>query len=144
MNQLEANSRQEPRKSWWQRNWKWFVPTGCFTLLALVSVFGVIVYFSVSSRIKQAEPFIEGFKSALTNSHVQESLGKPIGLGEITEEDILIEEGTESVDIYFPIKGPKGTGEIHVVGKKENEEWIYSEISIYLEPSKETIDLLEK
>jgi len=134
----------EPRKSWWQRNWKWFVPTGCFGLLVFVAVFVVIAYFSVSSRMKQAEPFIEGFKSALTNSHVQESLGKPIALDTLTEEDIVIEEDAQSADIYFPIKGPNGTGTIHVVGKKENEEWVYSEISISLEPSKETIDLLEK
>lgn len=144
MTQLEANSHQEAHKTWWQRNWKWFVPTGCFSLLVFVAVFVVIAYFSVSSRMKQAEPFIEGFKSALTNSYVKESLGTPIVLEKVTEEDIVIEEGAESVDIYFPIKGPKGTGEIHVVGKKKNEEWIYSEISIYLEPSKETIDLLEK
>ncbi|QHI37907.1 hypothetical protein IMCC3317_32900 [Kordia antarctica] len=144
MNQSEANQLQEPQKSWWQRNWKWFVPTGCFTLLALVSVFVVIVYFSVASAMKQAEPFIDGFKNAMTNSYVIESLGEPIELGEVTEEDIVIGKEAESVDIYFSVKGSKSEGTVHVVGKKLNGEWQYSEMSIYIEATEETIDLLEE
>lgn len=140
----QQNTLIEPKKSWWQRNWKWFVPTGCFTLLVLLGVFVTIVYFSVSSAMKQAEPFIEGYKIAMTNSYIQENLGEPIVLGEVTEEDIVITKEAEYVDIYFPVKGSKGTGTVHVVGKKHNDKWEYSEISVYIDSTEETIDLLEE
>ena len=144
MNQLETNLHHEPKKSWWQRNWKWFVPTGCFTLLALVSIFAVIIYFSVTSAMQQAQPFIDGYTNAITNTYVQETLGEPIELGEMSEEAILIQKDAITTDMYIPVKGSKSNGTIHVIGKKYNDEWEYSEITIFIEATEETINLLKE
>src|SRR2546430_8596132 len=48
---------QPPRRNWWQRNWKWFVPTGCFTLIALVVLFVLCIVFFAFSILKSSDAY---------------------------------------------------------------------------------------
>lgn len=144
MNQLEEHSRQQPRKSWWQRNWKWFVPTGCLTLIALFVVFIVAIFFTVTSMMKESTPYIEAFDKATNNSYVIESLGEPIESGGMLQGNISITNNTGEANILIPLEGPKGTGTLHVIAKKYNGKWSYNKMSISIESTKEVIDLLEE
>ena len=45
-----------PRRNWWERNWKWFVPSGCLTLILLGClfiglIFTVVMGSGVSARL---------------------------------------------------------------------------------------------
>ncbi len=144
MNQLEDHSRQQPRKNWWQRNWKWFVPTGCLTLIALFVVFIVAIFFTVTSMMKESTPYIESYEAATTNSYVIDRLGKPIEQTGMIQGNISITNNDGEADIYIPLKGPKGEGTIHVIANKYNGNWSYEKMSISIESTKEVIDLLEE
>mgnify|MGYP000088402095 CR=1 FL=1 len=134
----------EPRKNWWQRNWKWFVPTGCLTLIAVFIIFIVTMFFTVTAMVKDSAPYVDAFESATTNSYVIEQLGEPIEQSAIIQGQISISDTESDADIRIPLKGPKGKGTLHVIGTKSNGKWTYSKMSISIEPAKEVINLLEE
>ncbi|MBC8755610.1 hypothetical protein H2O64_13110 [Kordia sp. YSTF-M3] len=144
MNQLEAHSRQQPRKNWWQRNWKWFVPTGCLTLIALFVVFIIAIFFTVTSMMKESTPYIESYQTAATNSYVIDRLGEPIEQKGTLQGNISITNNDGEANLTIPIRGPKGKGTIHVIGYKYNGKWSYDKMAIFIDASNETIDLLEE
>lgn len=47
----------EVRKSWWDRNWKWFVPTGCLSLLVLFGLFLTGLFFGITSMLKESDSY---------------------------------------------------------------------------------------
>ena len=134
----------EPRKNWWQRNWKWFVPTGCLTLIAVFIIFIVTMFFTVTAMLKDSAPYVDAFESATTNSYVIEQLGEPIEQSAIIQGQISISDTESDADIRIPLEGPKGKGTLHVIGTKSNGKWTYSKMSISIEPAKEVINLLEE
>lgn len=144
MNQLEEQLYQQPRKNWWQRNWKWFVPTGCLTLIALFAVFIVAIFFTVTSMMKESTPYMESYKTATTNSYVIDRLGEPIEQKGTLQGNISIKNNTGEANLTIPLRGPKGEGTIHVIANKYNGKWSYEKMSISIESTKEVIDLLEE
>jgi hypothetical protein len=40
--------------TWWQRNWKWFVPVGCLGLLAIITGLAVLLVTVVLGMIKSS------------------------------------------------------------------------------------------
>ena len=144
MNQPETNLHHQPKKSWWQRNWKWIVPTGCLSLIALVVIFVVAVFFTVTSMMKESTPYMESYETATTNSYVIENLGEPIEQSGLLQGNISITNNTGEANISIPLEGSKGTGTIYVIASKYNGTWSYTKMSVYLDSTKETIDLLEE
>lgn len=137
MTQLEAH------KTWWQRNRKWFVPTGCLSLIALAVIFIVAIFFTVTTMMKKSTPYIESYEAATTNSYVIDRLGEPIEQNGMLQGNISITNNTGEATISIPLEGPKGTGTIYVSANKYNETWTYSKMSIYIDSTQETINLLE-
>ena len=144
MNQPETNLHHQPKKSWWQRNCKWIVPTGCLSLIALVVIFVVAVFFTVTSMMKESTPYMESYETATTNSYVIENLGEPIEQSGLLQGNISITNNTGEANISIPLEGSKGTGTIYVIANKYNGTWSYTKMSVYLDSTKETIDLLEE
>src|SRR5438132_13091769 len=77
------------RPGWWNRNWKWFVPTGCClgSLLGIVLaivVFGVGIFglvSGISKVLKSSEPYQTAVARAKANEKVVAALGTPIEEG---------------------------------------------------------------
>ena len=46
-----------PPRNWWQRNWKWFVPTGCLTMLVLLGCFITFILFVVMGALKSSDAY---------------------------------------------------------------------------------------
>ena len=143
MSQHQTNSHHEPRKNWWQRNWKWFVPTGCLSLIAMAVLFVVFIFYTVTSVMKQSTPYVDALEKAVNNEFVIESLGEPIEQDGILQGNISIQNNTGEANISIPLEGPKGSGTVYVVGRKYNGKWTYDKMVIYIDASDETIDLLE-
>src|SRR5439155_13821310 len=53
-----------PRPNWWKRNWKWFVPVGCFSIAVLFVAFVAAVVLIVFSAVKSTDVY----KDALTRA----------------------------------------------------------------------------
>src|SRR5260370_14691011 len=69
---------QPPRGNWWQRNWTWFVPTGCLTFIALGVLFVVCIVFFVFSVLKSSDAYKTALARAKTDQPIVAALRTPI------------------------------------------------------------------
>ncbi|GIQ58173.1 hypothetical protein Flavo103_13090 [Flavobacterium collinsii] len=133
----------EVRKSWWDRNWKWFVPTGCLSLLVLFGLFLTGLFFGITSMLKESDSYKAAMNEAQHNTIVLEKLGSPIEDNGIASGSVNSTNSIEHCNLQIPIRGSKSRGTLFVVGTK-NGTWNYDEMSLYVEDTKEKIDLLKK
>jgi hypothetical protein len=141
MNRLASSHYPEPRESWWKRNWKWFVPTGCLSMIILA---GFAIFFFISSFMKNSTPFIEALKTATTNEYVLDALGEPITQEGLVQGELFYENSDGEADLFIPLKGSKTSGTIRVIANKYDGTWEFSRITLSIESTGEVIDLLEK
>jgi hypothetical protein len=133
----------EVKKNWWDRNWKWFVPTGCLSLIVLFGLFIAGIFFGVTSMMEESEAYKNAMNQVRHNEVVIQKLGKPIEMDGLTSGSIQINGNSENCDLEIPIKGPKGTGTLFVIAQKRGT-WEYREMAVYIKATDEKIDLLKK
>lgn len=133
----------EVRKNWWDRNWKWFVPTGCLGLIVLFGLFIAGIFFGVTSMMKDSDAYKESMTIVQHDKSVNNKLGSPIEADGMVSGNISIHNDTGNCDLQIPIKGSKGKGTLFVVAEKRGK-WKYSQMSVYIEATDEEIDLLAK
>jgi hypothetical protein len=127
--------------NWWQRNWKWFVPTGCLTLIALAVTFVVCIVLIVFGALKSTDTYKTAVSRAKANPRVQELIGTPIETGWLVSGSTNVTAGSGSSELTIPIEGPRGKGNIYVVATKSAGQWEYSKMLVKVEGSGEVIDL---
>jgi len=140
---MEDSNELIVRKSWWDRNWKWFVPTGCLSLILLFGLFIAGIFFGVTSMMKDSDVYKETLTEVQHNKIVIEKLGSHIEANGMTSGNISLSNDTGNCDLQIPIKGSKGNGTIFIVAEKRGS-WKYSVKSVYVESTKEEIDLLKQ
>jgi hypothetical protein len=139
---MESSNEFTSRKSWWDRNWKWLIPTGCVSLLILLCLFIAGVFFGVTSIMKDSDVYKEAITKVKQNKEVIAQLGSPLEADEMATGNIQITNDTGNCNLKIPIKGPKGKGTLLVIATK-NGKWNYSKMAVYVEATKEEIDLLK-
>ena len=133
----------EVRKSWWDRNWKWFVPTGCLSLVVLFGLFIAALVFGVTTMLKESDSYKSAMNEAQHNAIALEKLGSPIEDNGVASGSVNSSNSVEHCNLQIPIRGSKSRGTLYVVGTKKGT-WKYDEMSLYVEDTKEKIDLLKK
>jgi Cytochrome oxidase complex assembly protein 1 len=134
---------QAPRRNWWQRNWKWFVPTGCLTLIVFATLFVVCIVFFAFSLLKSSDAYKIAVSRAKSNQRVVATLGLPIREGWIPTGETHVNGPSGEADIAIPISGPKGKATIYAVATKSEGTWNFSKLSVKIDRTGETIDLNE-
>lgn len=129
------------KKSWWDRNWKWFVPTGCLSILALFGLFIAGILFGVTSMMQESDAYKEALSKVQHNKIIIEKLGAPIETDGMTSGSINVSGETGNCDLQIPIKGSKEKGTLFVVATKRGK-WKFEHLSVYIEKTDEEIDLL--
>ncbi|MCP2026184.1 hypothetical protein L1276_001324 [Flavobacterium sp. HSC-32F16] len=137
------NDHYQPQPNWWDRNWKWFVPTGCLSLLVIAGLFIAGLYFGITSIMKDSDAYKESMAAVQNNKLVIEKLGSPIETDGMISGNINTTNNTGECDLQIPLKGSKGKGTLFVVAEKRGK-WKYSELTVYIEKTEEEIDLLQK
>src|SRR5882762_1525269 len=107
---------QPPRGGWWSRNWKWFVPTGCFTFIVLVVIFVVCMVLFVFSVLKSSDVYKTALDRAKNDQRVVAALGTPIRDGMVPSGNTKVSGSSGEADLAIPISGPKGKATINVIG----------------------------
>jgi hypothetical protein len=133
----------QPRRNWWSRNWKWFVPTGCLTMIALGVLFLVCILFFVFSILKSSDVYKIAVSRAESDHRVTAALGTPINEGLVPSGKTNMNGPSGEADIAIPISGPKGKATIYAVGTKSGGEWKFSKLAVQVDDG-EMIDLNEK
>jgi hypothetical protein len=132
-----------PRPNWWQRNWKWFVPTGCFSLLALFVAFACSIALIVFSAMKSTDVYKEALARAKANSAVIEALGIPIKEGYLVSGNTNVNGASGEANLSIPIFGPNGKGTIYVAANKSLGRWNYTGLIVEIAKTHQRIDLLQ-
>jgi len=133
---------QLPPSTWWNRNWKWFVPVGCVTMLALFVGVVALLLAGVFGLMKQSDPYQQGLAAAQHNAAVVAALGSPIKAGFFATGTINVDGSSGEADLAIPISGPKGKGTVYVEGTKARGLWTYSAIEADIGHEQPRIDLL--
>ncbi|CAM1350975.1 cytochrome c oxidase assembly factor Coa1 family protein [Tenacibaculum insulae] len=136
---------EQQQKSWFGRNWLWFVPvSGCLGFILLI-VMGVgAAVFSVSKMITNATPIEYAIEQAVKNKEVTHFLGESIEKYGIPSGEISINNNDGEVDFSIPIQGNKGKGTLIVRGIKVDGTWSYEDLYVVIKETEEEINLLEK
>src|SRR6266404_3126579 len=133
---------QPPRGGWWSRNWIWFVPTGCLTLIAMGVGLVVCIIFFVFGVLKSTDVYKTALARAKNDQRVAAALGTPIHDGLVPSGKTNVNGSAGEADIAIPISGPKGKGTIYAVATKSTGEWTFSKLAVKIDNG-ETIDLNE-
>ena len=130
-------------KGWFNRNWKWAVPTGgCLLVIILFAAFAGTIFYGVTSMLSDSQAYQDAFEKARTNELVIERLGEPLEPNGIMGGNINYRNGYGEANISIPVKGPKGEGTIRVEGGGVDDTWSYDKMEVYLPETDEIIDLL--
>jgi len=130
-------------KNWFNRNWKWAVPTGgCLLIIILFIAFAGTMFMGVTSLFKDSEPYKNALLKAQTNELVIEAIGEPIETSGMTKGSINYANGEGHTNLEIPIKGPNGKATIKLVADKYTEEWEYSVMEVIVSDTQESIPLL--
>jgi hypothetical protein len=134
---------QPPRGNWWQRNWKWFVPTGCLTLIVMAVLFVACIVFLVFSVMKSSDAYKIAVARSKSDQRVLAALGTPIREGMFASGKTNMNGPSGEADIAIPISGPKDKATIYAVGTKSEGRWSFSKLNVKIDGTGETIDLNE-
>jgi hypothetical protein len=132
-----------PRPNWWMRNWKWFVPAGCLSMLALFVAFVGSIALIVFSAMKSTDVYKDALAQARVNSAVIEALGTPITEGFLVSGNTNVNGASGEANLSIPISGPKGKGTIYVAASKSLGRWNYSGLIVEIAKTHQRIDLLQ-
>jgi len=132
----ETNSR-----GWWSRNWKWFVPTGCVTLLLLIFLSCAGVAYLALGLMKKTDVYKMAMQRVQTDPRAANAFGTPIESGWFVTGNIRISGGSGNADLEIPVSGPKGKGTIYAAGVKSAGTWSLTTLKVRM-PSGKFIDIV--
>ncbi|NNC95170.1 MAG: hypothetical protein HKN92_06365 [Chitinophagales bacterium] len=131
-------------KSWFNRNWKWVVPTGgCLLVIILIVAFAGSLIWGVTSLMSDSQAYQDAMTEARNNSQVVQVLGEPIETNGMSGGSINYSNGYGTAELTIPIKGPNGEATILVEGSGADENWTYQKMEVSISDSDQVIDLLE-
>ena len=133
----------QDKKSWMNRNWKWCVPVGCLTSIALFVGFVVLIVFFAFSMMKSSDVYKEAVSKAKVNPTVQMSIGVPIEAGLIVSGNINVSGPSGEANLAIPIEGPDGEATIYLVATKYAGKWIFSTLVVEITKNNNRINLIE-
>lgn len=133
---------EQPKRSWWSRNWKWAGPLGCLTPVLACGGFFTFIVVIVFGIIKSSPPYIDSLAEVRANPQAQQALGDPIEPSLIVSGNFETSGNSGSADIAYEVTGPKGSGTVYVVAEQAIGQWTFTTLVLEVEGSSERIDLL--
>jgi len=137
-----GGAQPRPPRTWWQRNWKWFLPVSILGGLVLVTalVGGTLLF--VFGLFIESDVYAEAMARARANPEVVRALGEPIVPGFWVTGTLKLEGPSGSADFRAPVSGPGGHGTIYITAKKEAGRWRFDTLEVEVEGVEDRIPLL--
>jgi len=130
------------QKGWFGRNWKWFVPVGCLSVVLMIVVFIAAVVFFAFGSIKSSEVYQQAITKTKSNAAVIREFGEPIEPGWLISGHINVSDSSGSADLSIPISGPKKSGTVYAVATKKMGKWEIHGLEVAIEGESKRINLL--
>ena len=135
---------QPIKKSWWSRNWKWFVPVGCLSVIVAIVVVIALIVTLVFGALKSSDVYKQALEKATHSQPVVSELGEPIEAGWLVSGSINVSGSSGEADISIPISGPKKSGTVYAVARKSAGVWRYSTLEVEVQGRSSRINLLNE
>jgi hypothetical protein len=142
-NQPAPPSPDAPQGNWFARNWKWFVPVGCFVplisccgCLSLLTVFGL-------GALKATPTYTQALQRAENEPRVVAAVGTPFEPAFWLMGQYNLVNGTANADLMFDVTGPNGSATIHAIATETGGQVNFTTLTIQIHATGETLDLLE-
>ncbi len=131
-----------PQKSWFSRNWKWFIPTviGVPVLLVVVLIGGIVGL--LFGMMKSSEPYQYAVSVASHDSRVTTRLGTPVSPRWYVTGNIKLNNDSGNADLAIPLEGPQGRGTVYVTARKSAGSWSYERVEVEMEGAPDRVNLL--
>jgi hypothetical protein len=140
----EPSAAAAPRRGWWSRNWKWVVPTGCLTVVALFLTFMALIVAVLFGAMKSTDVYKTAIAKAKADPGVIEALGSPVEEGMFLSGSTNVTPASGDADLSIPLSGPKGKGKLFVVAHKSAGQWTYQTLVVEIAKTGERIDLKDE
>lgn len=133
----------QPERSWWSRNWKWFVPTGCLGLILIGVGIVIGILALVFGAIKSSDVYQTALEKARASPAVAQELGRPLEPGWIPSGSIKVEGASGEADLAIPVSGSLREGTIYATASKRAGTWRFTVLEVEVEGRPDRIDLLD-
>lgn len=125
-----------PQGGWWSRNWKWFVPAGCLTLLLTCGCCLGVPFYWLTSNLSGSHAFQEGLARAKADPDVQAALGTPMnitpGLG--TSLNVSVQGSETITQASVRLRGPKGEGLLRMMARERGKDLTFEQLEVAVGP----------
>lgn len=132
-----------PKRNWFDRNWKWFVPLACLWGLAVMGAVCLFVVYLAFGVMKTSDVYREALARAKASPGVVRSLGEPLREGLFVSGSIQVTGPSGNAELAIPLSGPRGKGTIYLEARKSAGRWNYSRLLVEVTATGERIDLLK-
>jgi hypothetical protein len=141
------NNELITEKSWWNKNWKWFLPALLFLLL-----FGFLLSSSIDGNITDIAQaysdnslYEKAIDKAKTNKRVLQVIGEIEQIDQlaILEGNAIYSNNNNSVTLSIRVKGNKGKGKMDISAERNGTAWNYKKINIRIKEPKEEIQIIK-
>ena len=106
---------------------------------ALLSAGSFVLYMTL---MRNSEPGKHAFALAEKDPRVIAAIGSPVRTGWRFHGDLSVSNDRGRCDFYLPLRGPRGTASVHVVGTKDGGVWAYETLDVTTAKDK-TFSLLQ-
>lgn len=129
-------------KSWFSRNWKWFLPTVILGPLLLLALLIGVIFSAVFGMMKSSEPYQHAVAMASQDARVKAQLGAAVTPGWYATGNINLSNDSGDAEIAIPMKGTLRHGTVYVTAKKADGVWSYQRLEVEIEGAPDRINLL--
>jgi hypothetical protein len=133
-------SHKESKATWWNQNWKWFLPVLCFCGVLALGFIALIV-FLVSGMMKSSDAYQLPVAAAKTDARVIKAIGSPVEEGFFPTGAISTAGSSGHANLSIRLSGPKGRGTIYVLADRAMNAWNFSNLVFVVEGTSDRIHL---
>lgn len=116
--------------TWFQRNWKWFVPLLMVGTLLMIAAFTSAVFSMITMIFRRSYPYQYAVAQARDSSEVARQIGSPFHIGWLIMGNLNQSVETGDARMSIPISGPRGHGHIIVVATKTENRWTFTTLEV--------------
>jgi len=132
-------------KNWYQNPWFWGVGgccLGCVVLpLIVIAVLGtgvLVAFQGMAGDVKEG-----ALDLARADARVVSALGEPIEAGFMIQGSVNVNNDEGEADFSFPVNGPDGAGDLHVLATRRAGEWEYQRVILEVDGQADRIVIVD-
>ena len=129
------------KRGWLALHAPWLAPLLALALMAAFAGLAFYAFRFLEVSVKSDDACREILVRAKAHPAVQAALGSPVEDARFVTGTLTVGGMTGSVNMRFPLSGPKGKAELFVVGTRTDGVWSYSRLDVRVEGTGERIDL---